>query len=122
MAEFLGDINLLPLQDVTHTDAGSTARFEGATLHTTPDAGAPTALLAIRPEHMQITSAAPEEGNAIPGQIADMTYMGAETRVSVVTPAGLALTLNAGADRMPNQLQTGSDVWISWSKNRGVFL
>lgn len=122
VAEFLGDINLLPLQDVTQTNSGVTARFEGSTLHTTPDAGAPTALLAIRPEHMQITSAAPEQGNAIPAQITDMTYMGAETRVSVVTPAGHALTLNAGADQMSNHLQPGTDIWISWSKDRGVFL
>lgn len=122
VAEFLGDINLLPLQDMKQTDAGITARFEEATLHTTSDAGPPTALLAIRPEHMQITVSAPEQRNAIPAKVAEMTYMGAETRVSVVTPAGHTLTLNAGADRMPGQLQVGSDIWISWSKDRGVFL
>ena len=122
VAEFLGDINILPLQDVKQSNTSTTARFEGSILHTTPDAGSPTSLLAIRPEHMSITSSTPEKGNAIPAKIADVTYMGAETRLSAVTSAGQALTLTAGAESMSDLLQAGSDIWVSWPEDRGVFL
>lgn len=122
VAQFLGDINILPLQDVTQNGTGTTARFEGTTLHTTSDSGTPTALLAIRPEHMQVTSASPKQDNAIPARIADVTYMGAETRLSVMTPAGQALTLTASAEQMSDPLQAGNDIWVSWPKERGVFL
>ncbi|MEP2627421.1 MAG: ABC transporter ATP-binding protein [Hyphomicrobiales bacterium] len=122
VAEFLGDINILPLQDVKKNGANTTARFEASTLHATSDARTPTALLAIRPEHMQITASTPQEDNAIPAKIADVTYMGAETRLSAVTPAGQALTLTASGEKMSDPLQTGSDIWVSWPKERGVFL
>lgn len=122
VAEFLGDINILPIQDVKRKDTDTTARFEGSTIQTTSDAGTPTALLAIRPEHMKVTTSAPEQGNAIPARIADMTYMGAETRLSVMTAAGHPLTLHAATEQMSNPMQGGDDIWVSWSKERGVFL
>ena len=122
VAEFLGDINILSLTDTQETGSGAQARFEGAPIRATADAGTPSALLAIRPEHMQLANAPPETGNAIAARIRDVTYMGSETRLSLMTETGHALTLNAGAHTPPEHLPTDSQVWVTWPEERGVFL
>ncbi len=122
VAEFLGDINILPLTDIRKTGSGAEARFEGTPIRATADAGSPSALLAIRPEHMRVAGAAPDRGNAIAARITDVTYMGAETRLSLVTDKGLILTLNASADSQAEHLQTERQVWVTWPEARGVFL
>ncbi len=73
VAEFLGDINILPLTAVT----GSRAVIEGQTVQVTATAGAPTQALAIRPEHMRLAITAPTTGNAIAATLRDLTYLGA---------------------------------------------
>ncbi|MFK7870912.1 MAG: ABC transporter ATP-binding protein [Roseobacter sp.] len=122
VAEFLGDINLLPLTNMDQSNAVTTATFEGCTIRATQDAGTPTALLALRPEHMQITPTPPNDGNAIPARIDEMTYLGAETKLSLVTASGTALTLNAPAPDMSPPLHASRDVWVTWPEERGVFL
>jgi putative spermidine/putrescine transport system ATP-binding protein len=122
VAEFLGDINILPLTNIARTGGVVHGEFEGHTIRTLSDAGVETPHLAIRPEHMQVTSGIPAQGNAIPARISEVTYMGSETRLSLVTAAGHALTLMASAHSPSEQLQIGSDVWLGWPEERGVFL
>ncbi|MEE4188079.1 MAG: ABC transporter ATP-binding protein [Roseobacter sp.] len=121
-AEFLGDINLLPLTDISSNGGETTARFEGATIQATRAAGTPTALLALRPEHMKITSAPVTDGNSISARIEEVTYLGADIKLALVTGGGTSLTLNTSALDASPAMQSGSNIWLSWPKDRGVFV
>jgi putative spermidine/putrescine transport system ATP-binding protein len=117
VAEFLGDINILP---VTRDSTGQ-AYCEGRSIRV-PEPTGPEAMLAIRPEHMHLTLDAPRGGNALPALVVDLTYLGADTRVALVTPGGLALTLTIPTARLPSGLATGTSVWATWPQDRGQFL
>lgn len=122
VAEFLGDINILPLTDVMLDGDMIRARYQDAVITATPAAGAPSPLLAIRPEHMQIAAMRPDTGNAIAAKITEVTYMGADTRVDLVTATGQLLCLNITASQMSPHVSPDRDVWVTWPCDRGVFL
>ncbi len=122
VAEFLGDINILPVTDAaTHGDM-TLSRFEDARVRTILSAGKPSGALAIRPEHMQVARSQPTEGNAVAAIVTDLTYLGAETRVSVQTPGGQPLTLNMTTCLMSDDIFTGAGIWVTWPEASGVFL
>ncbi len=122
VAEFLGDINILPLTAVSATAQGSEGRFEDAALRASPLAGAATQTLAIRPEYMSLGLARPESGNALRARIGDLTYLGAETRINLTTPGGTPLILSVPTASLPDGLATGAEAWASWPEDRGIFL
>lgn len=117
VAEFLGDINILP---VTGGGDGR-AQCEGHTLRLPGPMGT-AGMLAIRPEYMTLTLAAPTEGNALPARIVDLTYLGADTRAALITPGGLALTLTIPTARLPAGLAAETPVWATWPQDRGQLL
>ncbi|MBT9247144.1 ABC transporter ATP-binding protein [Gemmobacter fulvus] len=110
VAEFLGDINILPLVD---------GRFEGQAVRADAGQGAH---LAIRPEYMQLHLASPASGNAIAASLQDLTYLGAETRLSLRSPGGVDLALSLPTAQLPAGLAPGVAVWASWPDDRGFFL
>ncbi len=122
VAEFLGDINILALSGVTASGQGATARFADRALRIGVEAGAPSANLAIRPEYMTLALTAPDSGNAIPATLRDLTYLGAETRLSLLTGDDQALSLSLPTANLPDGLGPGATVWAAWPENRGFFL
>lgn len=109
VAEFLGDINILPV-------AGDT--IEGSRLHLPPGTGD----FAIRPEHMELATVAPVGGNALPATLVDLMYQGAETRVTLAARSGAALTLRMPTAALPAGLGPGAAVWATWPPDRGFRL
>jgi len=109
VAEFLGDINILPVR------AG---RVEGRAV----EAAAAEGDLAIRPEYMRLGLAEPAAGNAIAATLRDLTYLGAETRLSLVTPGGVPLVLHQPTADLPEGLAPGASVWATWPPARGFLL
>jgi len=122
VAEFLGDINILPLTDLTPSGAGVQAQFEGQALQIAASQGAHSPALALRPEYMALSMTKPGSGNAIRANLRDLTYLGAETRLSLMTPRGVAVMLVMPTKDLPPDLATGSHVWVHWPSDRGVFL
>jgi putative spermidine/putrescine transport system ATP-binding protein len=122
VAEFLGDINLLPLLDVGEDGGNVVGRFENRVIRISRDAGKPSALLAIRPEHMTISLDRPDSGNAVPARIKDATYLGSVMQLALFTASGHALTLHTAPQDMSGQLTPGNDVWVTWPEGQGVFL
>lgn len=118
VAEFLGDINLLPLDP----DVTGGARFEGAAIRTTATAGPPTRLLALRPEYMALHTAEPVGDNAIRARVADLTYLGADTRLALRTKGDVPLILSVPTATLPPGLTPGTEVWAGWSEAQGFFL
>ena len=119
VAEFLGDINLL-----TVAGRGAGGRHEGAVdghaiTSTAPGEGT---ILALRPEHLRLAATRPEGGNALPVTVRDLTYQGAETRLSLATPGGTPLMLLAPTATLAPGLSPGTDAWVGWAPDQGFFL
>ena len=123
VAEFLGDINILPLADLSSDAQGAGGRFEGQVLRA-PAAGQPTGAssLAIRPEYIRLHLSRPDAGNSVAARIDHLTYLGAETRLALCTPGGAGLTLILPTAELPSGIGPGTPVWAVWSETRGFLL
>lgn len=122
VAEFLGDINILPLTDVSSRHDGAQASYEGQNLQMTSGLGGPSGTLAVRPEYMSLCLTPPQTGNAIKAVLRDLTYLGAETQLSLTTPGGVSLRLSSPTAALPQGLASGMTVWVAWPADRGIFL
>jgi putative spermidine/putrescine transport system ATP-binding protein len=122
VAEFLGDINILPLKGSSAVASGAEARCGSELIHASAAAGTPTANLAIRPEHMALYADKPDSGNAIPVAIDSMTYLGSVTRFSVKTPECPALVLEMPTHAVAPSFVPGSSAWVGWREDQGYFL
>jgi putative spermidine/putrescine transport system ATP-binding protein len=120
VAEFLGDINLLPLSDTRRDGDMLCGQFGGRALRAPGHEDGHT--LAIRPEYMRLGASAPDRGNAIPATVIDLTYLGAETRIDLSGPEGTAITLTHPTDDLPPGIAPGSDIWASWPEQKGFLL
>jgi putative spermidine/putrescine transport system ATP-binding protein len=118
VAEFLGEINILPVEGV----AGAQAKCAGETIRFSPQAGAPTANLAIRPEHMQLHEQKPDHGNALPVTLKNVTYLGSTTRFQVATQDHCSLTLEMPTHTVSSAFVPGGTAWVGWREDQGYFL
>ena len=123
VAEFLGDINLLPVDGVGHCAAGTGGSFEGRRL-TAPrqDHAAGTGTLAVRPEHMTVLPTPPAAGNSVPAHVTATTYLGSALRLGLATRSGLPLTVTLPIDTAAAALAAGPDLWVTWPADKGFLL
>ncbi|APX24666.1 MAG: ABC transporter ATP-binding protein [Rhodobacteraceae bacterium] len=103
-AEFLGDINILSVDDSSRGIAGTPLEL--------PVNAASFEHVAIRPEHMRLADA----GDAIqlPATVRDRVYLGSKSRLLLETRAGEELMLyfdNGGALQAP---EPGADIRVTW--------
>jgi putative spermidine/putrescine transport system ATP-binding protein len=122
VAEFLGDINILPLSGASAIANGAEARCGDQVIRAASTAGAPTANLAIRPEHMALYADRPATGNALPVLIESVTYLGSTTRFAAKADAGPALVLETPTHAAAPGLVPGSHAWVGWKEEQGYFL
>jgi putative spermidine/putrescine transport system ATP-binding protein len=121
VAEFLGEINILPLSNLRKTGQSAEADFEGQTLRASLD-GPLTDSLAVRPEYMALHRVQPTDGNHIVARLRDLTYLGAETKLSLLTPGGVELNLSLPTAGVPQGLAPEDQVWATWPEERAFFL
>jgi putative spermidine/putrescine transport system ATP-binding protein len=122
VAEFLGDINILPLSGAAATAAGAEAKCGNEVIRASTEAGAPTANLAIRPEHMTLHAERPAFGNALPATIGTVTYLGSVTRFTAETPIGAGLVLEMPTHAVTPAFVPGARAWVGWQEQQGYFL
>jgi len=124
VSEFLGEINLLPLQDLSRAGGSASGLCGDARLEVPADAGAGrSGVLAIRPEHMDLSGAPrTDAGNCLAGTVTGTTYLGPATRIALATAGGTALTLTMPTDRAALALRSGPAVWVTWPRDKGFLL
>ncbi|MGB7240768.1 MAG: ABC transporter ATP-binding protein [Sulfitobacter sp.] len=122
VAEFLGDINILPLRDVKNGSPYTEGKFEGQTLRSARSAQTASDNLAVRPEYMHLATAQPTGGNAIAATVCDLTYLGAQTRLGLKTRNGTELILSQSTADLPEGFGPGAQVWAGWSEENGILL
>lgn len=119
VAEFLGSINLLPVERNTVKNGKTIAEFEASRLIIEDRAPAASAapLLAIRPENVSISATRPKgTANALRGTLKARIFQGGMSKLRARTTGGqLLLAEEAGEGTIP----IGSDVWISWPEGAG---
>jgi len=119
VAEFLGDINIMP---ISSPRADGTADLAGLPVRCTGEPNSDATAIAVRPEYMTLHATRPEAVNAIAARLVDLTYQGAETRLSLEGAGGLPLVLVQPTASLPGNLDPGANVWASWPETRGFFL
>lgn len=121
VAEFLGEINMLTFDGLRHEGSGRTGLIGGRRIRSMV-AGAGE-VLALRPEQMRLAlQEPPAERNAIKARLIDLTYQGAETRLSLSGPAQTGLSVLVPTAQMPPTMTAGADVWLEWEADQGIFL
>ncbi|MCC5970703.1 MAG: ABC transporter ATP-binding protein [Pararhodobacter sp.] len=110
VAEFLGDINVLPVVNST---------LEGRAITVN---GKASGDLAIRPEYMRIALEAPASGNAVAARLRDLTYLGGVTRLNLRTEGGAELVLSVPTADLADGLTPGTEIWATWSSERAFML
>jgi putative spermidine/putrescine transport system ATP-binding protein len=124
VAEFLGEINMLPLRDVRAGQGGVKGLCEDreVTLRAGDSNVRGDALLAIRPEHMSIAREPHPQENGIATTATSSTYLGAATRLELTTRGGARVTVSVPTETAQHALGNGNAVWLTWPAERGFLL
>jgi putative spermidine/putrescine transport system ATP-binding protein len=123
VAEFLGEINLLPIENVGHCNIGTGGLFEGGRLvGPRQEYARKSGVLAVRPEHMSLADCCPDGANGVAASVSATTYLGASIRLGLVTRGGTRLTVTLPAEAAASVLTNGCDLWVTWPVTKGFLL
>ncbi|MER9712513.1 ABC transporter ATP-binding protein [Mesorhizobium sp. M0213] len=124
VAEFLGEINMLPLKGVHPADNGSTGLCEdrAISMRCKAEKVRGDAILAIRPEYMSIAREAAAGENGIAATAVASTYLGAATRLDLTTRQGAKITVSVPNEVAASALSKGNSVWLTWPAEKGFLL
>jgi putative spermidine/putrescine transport system ATP-binding protein len=124
VAEFLGEINMLPLTNIRHDDLGATGVCEDrlVSLRRSANGVGSDAVLAIRPEYMAIASEPRPGENGIAATATSATYLGAATKLELRTRGGSKVIVSVPTDAASAALDRSDAVWLTWPQDRGFLL
>ena len=123
VAEFLGEINLLPIDDIVHCAIGTSGSFEGARLRgPRQDHAGAKGTLAIRPEHMSLADDCPCDANGVAASVTATTYLGSAMRLGLATRGGARITVTLPTETAARALANGPDLWVTWPTDKGYLL
>ena len=123
VAEFLGEINLLPVENIGHCSIGTSGSFEGARLTGPRQEHAGSAgTLAIRPEHMSLADGCPQDANGVAASVTATTYLGSAMRLGLATRGGTRIVVTLPTETAAKALTNGPDLWVTWPTDKGFLL
>lgn len=126
VAEFLGNVNILPLEDVVQEGSCGVGRFAGRKLKAPLKSelnGFGNCCMAVRPEDMRLAGDKPSNGeNALQVALHDFTYQGATTGLVLKTECGLNLSYSLPDAHASAGFHRGERFWITWPGDKGRIL
>ena len=122
VAEFLGDVNILAIDGFSEGTSGKTGSFEGQTIRFDLGDAPKSVHFAIRPEYMSLATSAPEAQNSLSATVQNITYLGGESRIALISQKGTPITIRMPTRDMRAEFETGRPVWATWSPDQGFFL
>ncbi|GLR53236.1 ABC transporter ATP-binding protein [Shinella yambaruensis] len=124
VAEFLGEINMLPLRDIRPDEGGAKGLCEDreVALRFAPGEARGEAILAVRPEHMSIAREPAIAENSIPVTAVSSTYLGSAVRLDLITRSGSRASVSVPMEAARFALEKGNTVWLTWPAERGLIL
>ncbi len=122
VAEFLGEINLLSIENVSQESDGFLARYGDQTLRLGREAGAKSATIAVRPEYVTLGCERANAGNCLPVTIRSMTYLGKITRIEATTVKGERVVAELPTHTVPAAFVEGATAYAGFAVERGYFL
>jgi len=124
VAEFLGEINMLPLKDIRHEHGGAAGLCEDRPVRVNGNASSvgTQAVLAIRPEYMSVAQKAATGENGIEATATASTYLGSATRLDLTTRQGAKVTVTVPTEVAASALGHGNAVWLTWPAEKGFLL
>ncbi len=124
VAEFLGEINMLPTTGLSHADGVSRGLCEDReiVLRREVDGVGKEAMLAIRPEHMSIARRPAPGENGIAATATSSTFLGSATRLELMTRGGARVTVSVPTEVAAEALGDNNSVWLTWPADRGFLL
>ncbi|WP_457939915.1 ABC transporter ATP-binding protein [Mesorhizobium sp. 10J20-29] len=123
VAEFLGEINMLPLTGVRQENGSMVGVCEDRTVRIGAGSGVSgDALLAVRPEYMSIAREASPQQNGIAATATASTYLGAATKLDLETQHGAKVTVSVPNEVAASALNGGNAVWLTWPSDKGILL
>ena len=123
VAEFLGRVNLVPLEAAEAGAPGWLAgRFEDRALTVRHEGPAPERpAIAVRPEYMRLSAEAPGAGqNGIRAVVRERVYGGAHSLLQLETASGRSLSLGVSSAAEPPAAGAGEEVWVVWPHEAGT--
>ncbi|HEV7252755.1 MAG TPA: ABC transporter ATP-binding protein [Mesorhizobium sp.] len=123
VAEFLGEINMLPVTSVHRNGAGTVAVCDERPIRVQNGGGdvGDAAVLALRPEHIMV-SPEPKDGlNNISARASGATYLGNTTKLELRTGAGAKVTVAVPHETAAAALSSEA-VWLNWPASQGFLL
>ena len=124
VAEFLGEINMLPLREIRSEQGGVRGLCEDREIALRPARGEVQgeAVLAVRPEHMSIAKEPPAQENGIAVTTTSSTYLGSAVRLDLTTRGGCKASVCVPTEAARHALEGGNTVWLTWPADRGFLL
>jgi putative spermidine/putrescine transport system ATP-binding protein len=124
VAEFLGRINLIPLEGAKRDNSMLVGYFEGRVLRGRAAAREERArVLAVRPEHMALSlTPPPPDQNGLRVRLVDRSYGGANSVLQLASASGLSLSLDMRSSNALLSLNAGQELWVTWSEEQAFAL
>jgi spermidine/putrescine transport system ATP-binding protein len=121
VADFVGESNLIKSQVVSTSDRQVRLLVGEAYMTASAEATRPATgqevCVSIRPEKLLISSESSPTGEALHGSVAQVIYIGTDTRYVITLPTGepISVRVQNSCGRDLGQIKKGDGVWISWS-------
>jgi spermidine/putrescine ABC transporter ATP-binding subunit len=124
VAEFIGKINIIPIEALGDENGMTTVRAGGSVIRVAEVRASARdgAVFAIRPEHLRLRAATdPADGeNSIAGRVAELRYSGNLVRCHVDAGGGLIVVVETSPEN--GLAVTGQAVRVTWPYTRGSIL
>lgn len=122
-AQFLGQLNVFPLEKFTHANDQITGQFEDCRISVPCDTySIPSQpCIGVRPEYMTLSKTPLPNQNSVPVFIDGCSYQGASTKLALKSRSGLRFEHEVSSSTLPLP-SSEEDLWLTWPIEKGLVI